>query len=539
MSRLIFKSLSMKNFATFENQIIDFDNGFNGITGETGSGKSLILDAFQLLLGQRADKKLVRKGTDFSVVEGTFATTHKSVHLFFDELGFPLDENNEVVIKRIIYTNGKSKCFLNHLQCPLSIINRFSRKYIDLVGQFENQKLTSPEYQLKLIDLAGKGSQNIEKYCEEFSRYKTLKQELDSKTINRDEKKRKEDYIVFQIAEFEKLTPSLNREQELIKLKSEILSRQENIHKLDDLMNLISEGSDNLLSRLHHASKIIDNSGHFIEQKQRDVFNDAVSLIEDFSYSISSVDIKENENNIEEVLEELDLYQSLKRKFQVSTEELESIYQEFLNELNSLQNIDNEITKIQKEIDVSEKILFNLADLIHKARVLTVSKLDQKITKELKTLNMAGATFKISIEKAQELGPFGLSIVSFTAETNPGEGFYKINDIASGGELSRILLTLRNIISQGDTISIFFFDEIDTGIGGETANLIGKKLKELSTANQVLVITHLAQIAKVADQLIHVDKKSLKTDDKIRTISYISSPNKSQREEILNQLAGL
>lgn len=542
MSKLTFINLSMKNFATFENQTIQFSNGFNGITGETGSGKSLILDAFQLLLGHRADKKLVRKGTDFSVIEGIFKIEDPTAKLFFDELGFPIDSDNhsEVVVKRIVYATGKSKCFLNHLQCPLHVISHFSRKYIDLVGQFENQKLTTSDYQLKLIDIASDSMKQRDDYKATYSEYKNLCMTLESLNIDKSNILQREDYLKYQVGEFEKLEPNEKTELELIKEKDDILNREENIKHVEQLKSIVSDGETNVLSLLNTASKIMNTKSGVVNEKEQERFENALTILEDFSFSISSDDSHEDsKERLEEVLTELDLYQTLKRKYKTDTAGLIGTYESFKNELEDIENIDGKISNTKAKIEKLEKSLHDKAIKLHKRRERSSLVLSKKITEGIKGLNMRGATFKVDITKAQEYSESGLTNVTFIAETNPGEGYFKITDIASGGELSRILLTLRNIISGGDSISIFFFDEIDTGIGGETANLIANKLKELSKQSQVLAITHLAQIAKLADELIHVDKKSLSTNQEVRTISFVSSPNKQEREVIIRQLAGL
>jgi DNA repair protein RecN (Recombination protein N) len=542
MSKLTFTNLSMKNFATFENQTIDFANGFNGITGETGSGKSLILDAFQLLLGHRADKKLVRKGTEFSVIEGTFKIEDVSAKGFFDELGFPVDSesNNEVIVKRIIYATGKSKCFLNHLQCPLHVISHFSRKYIDLVGQFENQKLTTSDYQLKLVDIASDSMSYRDDYKSTYTEYRSLCATLQALEIDKGNLLQREDYLKYQVAEFEKLELNQEVELELIKEKNDILNHEENIKHMEQLKSLVSDGDNNILSLLNTASRLMNSNVGVVSEKDQECLENALTLVEDFSFAISTEESHENrEERLDEILTELDLYQTLKRKYKTDTIGLISTYEKFRKELEDIENIDEKILTIKNNIVTNEKLLHDKATKLHGRRKKSSLLLSKQITEGLKSLNMKGATFKVDITNAQEYNENGLTQVSFIAETNPGEGYFKITDIASGGELSRILLTLRNIISGGDSISIFFFDEIDTGIGGETANLIANKLKDLSKLNQVLAITHLAQIAKLADELIHVDKKSLSTNKEVRTISFVSSPNKEEREVIIRQLAGI
>jgi DNA repair protein RecN (Recombination protein N) len=210
-SGLFLKTITLRNFATFENQNINFHPKFNGIVGETGSGKSLILDAFQLLLGARSDKKLIRKDTECAVIEGVFKVSNQSIRKYFDQQGFPLDENNEVVIKRVLYQNGKSKAFLNHMSCPVGVLTTFSKTFVDLVGQFENQKLGNPDYQLYLVDQFANNREKLEEYEKQFNHYQKTIQETQLLELKIKEKQQREDYLNFQLKELQDLSPSIER----------------------------------------------------------------------------------------------------------------------------------------------------------------------------------------------------------------------------------------------------------------------------------------------------------------------------------------
>jgi DNA repair protein RecN (Recombination protein N) len=536
---LYLEKLTLKNFATFDNQEIYFHKSFNGIVGETGSGKSLVLDAFQLLLGARSDKKLVRKSSDCAIVEGVFKAKSSEIKDYFDMEGFPLEES-EIVIKRVIYQNGKSKAFLNHLSCPISALNKFSKSFVDLVGQFENQKLGSHDYQLYLLDQFSKNEDRLKNYQALFNEYLELTKTYEVLQIKVKEKEQREDYLKFQLNELQALNPTPEREKELVEKKAMLLNKEENAIALQSIQEILSEGENNTLQQIKLLQKILSKTsglfGHEVEEKL-----DTVSgLLEDLSYDISRIDINgEDEEGLDQVLDELDSYQKIKRKFNATTEELIKISQSFQEEILSLSKMDSELETLQGKINETEEKLFNLAMEMHAIRQKKSLELEKLITKGLSELNMSGARFKINIQKGQKLNNTGLTQLSFTAETNPGEGFYNIKDIASGGELSRILLCLRQIVASEDSISIFFFDEIDTGIGGETATKVAEALKKVSQKSQVLAITHLPQIAKMVDEIIYVDKKSLHSDKSVRTISFVENKSGKQREKIIQQLAGL
>ncbi len=540
MTSLFLESLSLRSFATFENQVIDFNSNFNGIVGETGSGKSLILDAFQLVLGARADKKLVRKGAAFATVEGKFKLKDEKFLSFFDELGFPIEEEYTVVIKRIIYATGKSKSFLNHLSCPLSVLSKFSKNFVDLVGQFENQKLTTPEYQMSLLDQFCENHLLLADYDVTYTSYKKNLTKIEQLTEALKDKGQREDYLRFQMRELELLDPSTEGEAKLLALKSQVLNKEESSKDLEQLKDLLSEGETNLLSLISAASKIIEKPAHFITDSSKENFLQLKSIAEDLSYDLSKISLEDDNGiSIDNILEDLDRYQKLKRKFSVETDELQSLYNQFQEEIKALEDAEKKLEEALAEKDTVENRLYGLATKLHRKREKASHELSKLISIALKELNMEGATFKIDVTKLNSLGTSGLSLVNFEAETNKGEGFFKIKDIASGGELSRILLCLRQIVASEDTINIFFFDEIDTGIGGETAVKIAKALKKVSLGSQVLAITHLAQIAKEVDDIIFVEKKSLQVNDFIRTISCVSTKIGKEREEVINLLAGV
>ncbi|MCF8058159.1 MAG: AAA family ATPase [Bacteriovoracaceae bacterium] len=539
-SGLFLKTITLRNFATFENQDIKFHPNFNGIIGETGSGKSLILDAFQLLLGARSDKKLIRKDTECAIVEGVFKVNNSNIRKFFDQEGFPIDEDNEVVIKRILYQNGKSKAFLNHMNCPLSSLTNFSKTFVDLVGQFENQKLGNAEYQLYLVDQFANNVKSLQGYQKIFEEYQKLIQDSLVLELQISEKQQREDYLKFQLKELQGLSPSVEREEELIALKSRLLNKEEHSKVLSDIQDAVCNGDSNALDHLKYIEKTLNNAHGLFESKFIEDFSNLISSFEDFAYEVSRKEVSADEEfQLDTILEELDRYQKLKRKFNIGTAELSNLKKQFEDELSGLEKLEAQLTTLKKKLSSFEDQLYTLANELHENRRRESAKMSKLITNGLDQLNMAGASFKIDIRKTQTLTKNGLTSLSFMAETNPGEGFYKIKDIASGGELSRILLCLRQIVAAEDSISIFFFDEIDTGIGGETAQMIAKALKKVSQKSQVLAITHLAQIAKAVDEIIFVDKKSFESENNVRTISFVENKKGDARERVINQLAGL
>ncbi|HXH31722.1 MAG TPA: AAA family ATPase [Bacteriovoracaceae bacterium] len=521
-AKFYLKKLIIQNFATFKNQTIRFKPGFNAIVGETGSGKSLVIDALQLILGGRADKKVVRRETDYALIEAAFHCSDPKVKGHLETEGFP-QEGQEIIIKRLIYKNGTTKTYINHLSCPVGFLSSFSKKYIDLVGQFENQKLLSETYQLQLLDNFAKHTGEVTAYqsvLKEFKEIKKTHQELIQSKVLREQRL---DYLNFQLQEIEKLDPSSQDEEDLLKKKNMMM----NLEKTQKLCFQVKEtfdggeGNIGLLGQLNFLRSVF--------QKNPELFTDQLELLveseDKLQLLLDQVDrklsLEAEPEELERVLDRLDSYQKLKKKFGGTAESVIHTQVEFLKEKNHLEGLDFDLETMESKLSSHQKDLQTRAGVLHQKRVAHAKKLGDELTKRVRLLKMTGATIKLEVQKSEELGDSGCSKAFFIAETNPGEGFFKIKDIASGGELSRVLLGLRQILSSYDSISIFLFDEIDTGIGGETANCIGKALAEVAIDGQVIAITHLPQIAQFAETLIIVSKDVHSEDKESRTESNV------------------
>jgi len=537
-NKLNLKEFTLKNFATFEDQIINFESNFNAIIGETGSGKSLILDALQLVLGSRADRKLVRKECEFATIEGSFECGDPKIIDFFNDLGYPFD-NDEIIIKRIIYANGKSKSFLNFQSCSLATLQNFSKRFIDLVGQFENQKLLSEKYQLVLLDNYSQNHKLIDRYNSSFSILKNIQNEIEETKRRRTESAQRFDYINFQLDEIEKLIPSVADEDDLIKNKEHIMNFEDRSKFVSSVESMFESdmGIAHLLSSLE---KEINGASRYISSDIYNLFSSAKESLNEINYKVSAISEADHfEIDLDSVMERLDSYQKLKRKFSTDTKGLLEIWEELSTEKDSLKNIDDNLTELENRMLLVNKDCYEIANQLHSKRNESAKKLSKDLTKAVRALRMTGSTLKIAVTKVKDLTSAGCSLISFMAETNPGEGFYKVKDAASGGELSRILLAIRQILSSKDSINIFLFDEIDTGIGGETALNIGEALANVSKNSQVIAITHLPQIAKYSDKLIVVSKDIKYIKKQSRTYSRVRELTGAQIQEEVIQMTPL
>jgi DNA repair protein RecN (Recombination protein N) len=516
------KSLVIQNFATFRNQTVRFRPGFNAIVGETGSGKSLLLDALQLILGGRADKKIVRRETEYSLIEASFHCEDADVRNFLHQEGYPV-EGKELIIKRLVYKNGSTKTYVNHLSCTLGFLSSFARKYIDLVGQFENQKLLSGYYQLYLLDHFARLESEVAEYQEHFREYRKAKKNQEELEASRREREQRLDYLNYQLQEIEKLNPSSQDEQDLLKKKNTLINLEKNQrlhHQVRDLFDGSEghSGINGLMRQLHTLiSKNPDHCGDMEESMV--ILHDQIAALEESLEK--SLNQEADPEELEGVIDRLDLYQKLKKKFGGSVESILQMQVEFLKEKTYLDELEINLGESEALLVKLEQELKSRGAKLHEKRIKASHKLSKELTERVRLLKMTGSTIRIELEKTEELQESGMSSAQFTAETNAGEGFFRIKDIASGGELSRILLSVRQILSSYDSISIFLFDEIDTGIGGETANCIGKALSEVGSKGQVIAITHLPQIAQYSELLIVVQKDIQSDREEKRTESSV------------------
>ncbi len=534
------ESLSIKNFATFDYETISFCPTFNAIIGETGSGKSLILDALQLIFGARSDKKMIRKGKEQSIIEAVFLCQDKSILHFLSELGFPVEENH-IIIKRTLDVNGNSRSFLNHQTTNLATLQKFFKKYIDWVGQFENQKILENSYQMSALDQFAQTITEKNEYQKEFQALTNKKNEFKKIIEQKNISDEQEDFLNFVIEEISEAHLSETEEEALLQKKNLLQNSEQRKNTQELLLHHLKESSDNTsaIDLIKNSIKIVEKNKNLYPSSVSEQLLSAINHIETCCDSLTAYEELEANETLETVLDRLDTYQKIKRKYGgtilSALERLDSAKKQ----MNFFNNFTEEINRLQLEIETCEKNALVLAEKLHLKRLKKSKELSTLLSKELGHLKMQGATIKIEIMAKETLGWEGLDDILITAETNPGEGFYPINSIASGGELSRILLALRQILSSKDDTSLFLFDEIDTGMGGETALCIGKTLQAVSQNSQVIAITHLPQIAHCAEKLIIVSKESSDSKEGQRTFSSIREVQGLEKKKEIHQMVPL
>ena len=517
------KEIRIQNFAIIENLVVNFQSGLNVLTGETGAGKSIIIDALNLLLGGRADTDSIRTGETNALVEGFFQIANKETLSLVQEIGVE-PEDGELHIKRQVSNSGKNRCFLNDSQITVSTLAKIGDRLVDLHGQHDHQTLLHPEIHVDLLDLFGKSKQGRDAYSKEFFAYQSLVKNLQSLNTDEQERLQREEFLGFQISEIDSANLS-EEEEETIKAEKNRLRHSEKIREaIQHSQILLSNQSGSILENLRQILKEleplieVDTDLVLPFEKSQSAFYELEDVENILRSHDQSLDFNpERLNEIEDRLAEIN---GLKRKYGNSISEILSKREKLSNELEQLTVNEENTKKLAEEIHKKEMVVAKLAIELAEKREIGAKSLKQGVEKELKELHMSGVRFGVDFNYPPDAEGFveyrntklkptsvGLGTLEFLFSPNPGEELRPLAKIASGGELSRIMLALKSILNKQDTIPVMIFDEVDTGIGGRVAEKIGDKLKKVAENKQVFCITHLPQIAGKASTHYRVEKQ--------------------------------
>ncbi|QWR78637.1 DNA repair protein RecN [Candidatus Magnetomonas plexicatena] len=500
----VLKELSIRNFAIVDSLRLEFTGGLNVLTGETGAGKSIIVDALELVLGGKAGGALIRTGANEASVEAFFDIAENEAAT---RLG--IDIGDGLIIRRVISSAGKNRVYVNGSMVNLQNLLEIGESLLDIHGQHEHQSLMSRARQMRLVDSFGKIEEDVRKYKEFLSAYRSLTQEKDILSENLRQRNQRIDVLRYQIEEIdaasvkqgekESLTKELTMLSNLTTIKELSESSYEILHSGDfsvnDRLSLVSENLMRLSSLDEHSAEL--NS----------MAKEALSYINELCIMLRSY--KENVDltggKLDDVEIRLELIKKIEKKYGNGTDEIYKFRDEAQLELDSLLNAEERLESLEAEIDSTRKALTNAAYSVSEKRKAAASALTKDVNKSLRELAFKNARFEIKIESSTTDGDSlkflsdGADTIEFLFSANPGEPLKTIQKVASGGELSRVMLALKSAASDCDDIGVLVFDEVDAGIGGETADAVGEKLKKLSARHQVFCITHLPQIASKAD----------------------------------------
>ena len=515
-------TLHIKNVGIIDDITIDLNEGLNILTGETGAGKTLIIDSLQIISGGRFSKEMIRKGEDFSYVE---------VSMYLPENGQEEEEN--VVVSREIYANGRNTCKINGRLVSVNELKNFMQDIIDIHGQHENQTLLDINSHIKYLD--GIASKDISKSKEEYKtlyiKYNELKQEINKNFGDDKEKQRELDLLRYQVNEIEDAKLKIGEEEELENTRIKMTNSEKISKNLSEASNQINETAIDSISIAIRAMEKIEE----IDSKYQESLNSLKSIyydIQELSRDIEGYneDAYFDEEERDRVEERLDLIYTLKRKYGNSVEEILKYNEDIKSRIEKIENSEEYVQKLKKELKEIENKMEKIAKEMTRIRKEYSKILENKINKELTELEMPNARFQIDIKQEEKFGINGLDKVEFMISTNIGEDKKSLSKIASGGEMSRIMLAIKKVLADVDKVYTMVFDEIDTGISGIAANSVGEKLKAISKKHQVLCVTHLANIAAKGDYNYYISKEAKENRTK-------TSIKKLSEEEIIKEIA--
>ncbi len=533
------RALYIQNYALIEKLEIDFGQGFSVITGETGAGKSIILGAIGLLLGQRADVKSIRTGTSKCIIEARFDISPYGMRKFFKDNDLEYEE--ECILRRELYTSGKSRAFINDSPVSLSQMKDLGEQLIDVHSQNQNQLLNKESFQLNVLDILSRDSEILDKYHNIYNEWKQAQKELERLTERAEHDKADEDYIRFQLEELENAALTSD-EEECLEHEAGMLTHAEEIKTgLYHVNRMLSSDDNSLLSVLKECRdvmtalcKVYHPANELVERLESTYIE-----MKDISQEVSDREeqVEFNPRRLEEVNERLNVIYSLEQKHRVDTvEALLAIQHEYASKLAAINSFDEDIELLKKRCESLQTELEKQADALTDVRTKAAHDVEAHMVSRLTLLGMPNARFSVDIKKRKEAGPDGFDAVSFMFSANKNGALQNISSVASGGEIARVMLSIKAMIAGAIKLPTIIFDEIDTGVSGEIANRMADIMQEMGdNGRQVISITHLPQIA--ARGCAHY--KVYKQDNENETNSHIRCLSREERiEEIAHMLSG-
>jgi DNA repair protein RecN (Recombination protein N) len=521
-------SLFIQNFAIIDDITIHFENGLTVITGETGAGKSILAGSLLLLLGNKFDISILKNKEKKCVVEAVVKTsrTRVSEMLRANEI----ETHAEIILRREVLPSGTSRCFINDALVNLALLKEVSAELIDIHSQHQNLLLAQRDFQLYITDALAKQLPAIAEYKQKFIAYKEKQHRLEKLAAQQQEQQQQIDFLTYQLQEFEliRYTPD---EFLLLEQESNTLEHAEEIiQKLSETNQILSESESSVITQLKNVIKQMQLlSGQLKKSEEWTKRFDVVYFeLKDLNHEFETElnNIQANPSRLEQIQVELDkIYRLYQKHHTNSYSELLEIKQEIASQLAAINHTDDELHKLQKELGKELEILENTADTLHQKRIKTAEILKQKILPLLQSLGIPNATFSITIDKTDNLTETGRDKLNFLFSANAKIAPLPIQKIASGGELSRVMLALKTIIAHATISETIFFDEIDAGISGETAYKMGIMMQQLSQHIQVIAITHLPQIAACGKQ----HKLVQKTQSEKSTFAIVKELNPNER----------
>ena len=492
--------LHIENIAVIERSDISFDSGFNVLTGETGAGKSIVIDAISAILGERAYRDMIRTGAQKASVRAVF--TDVLEYPWFRENGVEYDP--ETIIQREIYLDGKNVCRVNGTLVTVSILRKLGMLLIDIHGQHDSASLFDEANHLKFLDDFAENEALRHDYAEKYSAVSALRNEVDRMTMDESEKLRRMETLRYQIAEIEKAELTAG-EDEILEERRKVL---QNAEKLADGINAACEclyggdDSDGAAALLSQAEREISRLSRYTDAFDgiREKLTDLMYQVQDAADEVRSArdDLSYSDGELDQIEERLDVIHKLRRKYGATCEDILAYLEKAKRELDDIEFADDHLERLKGKLLKAEKAAWDSAYVLRDNRAEGAQRLSERILTELAQLDMPKVQFSCEFTEL-ELTPNGADAVAFYMSANAGEALKPMSKVASGGELARIMLAMKNVLAEQDQVSTLIFDEVDTGVSGRAAQKVAEKLRSVARNKQVLCVTHLPQIAAMGD----------------------------------------
>lgn len=506
------KTLVIENIAVIKKAQIEFTGGLNVLTGETGAGKSIVVDSINAILGERTSRELVRAGSDNAFVNAYFEDINDDVKLKLNEYDIPVEEDGSLLLSRKISAGGKSVCRVNGLPVTVGILKDIGTHLVNIHGQHDSQALLNPDFHYKFVDAYADCDELLAEYKESFKSFLNIRRQLKSLTLDADERDKQSEILDYQIKELRDADIKVGEWEELKHRKSVILNSQAILNALNTLLGAVNGDDENqgiqsvLSSSDKEITALLDADTQLKPIKEKlDSAEDLLESIKDLiSDKMESLDFQPDE--LDKIEERLDILYTFSNKYGETEQDMLYYLADAERKRALFDNSEQDLERLNAEYDSSLEKTQSLALKLSEVRQKAAEKLGEEICSQLEFLDMPGVKFVTQFSKGN-LSSVGVDKIEFLVRTNPGEEPKPLAKIASGGELSRIMLAIKSIIAKSDSIATLIFDEIDTGVSGKASRKIGLKLKEVGENAQVICVTHSAQIASAADSHFLIKKE--------------------------------
>lgn len=531
------KFLHIENIAVIEKTDIDFKDGFNVLTGETGAGKSIVIDAINAVLGERTSKDLIRTGCDSAIVSAVFDNPNSETVALLNENGISLNDE-DIIITRKLSVSGKGFIKINNVPVTSAVLREIAKNLINIHGQHDNQALLNPDKHLDFIDLIAENSQLIDDYYAVFKQLNSIRKELQALQMDEDEKQRKIDMLKYQINELETANIKVG-EYDSLKKQLSIANSYEKVHKALSGVEFFLGGNDDTdgtVTQISNALKLIKSLENADFDDSYSKLNEALTLIEDVRADLDSFlgNSELQDLDSDTINQRLDFLSRLMVKYGSSEQKMLDYLSDAQQQLENITLSDKRILELSESLENAKFELVEKAKILSNSRIKAAEDFSAQVCDTLSYLNMPNVKFVVDIKQGR-YQKNGCDTAEFLISANNGESLKPLHKTASGGELSRVMLSIKSVLLDKDNVGTMIFDEIDTGISGFAAGKVATQLKKVATARQVICVTHLAQIAAVADEHLLIEK----TTDGKHTFTNVTPLNYEQKiSEIARIMSG-